>query len=153
MNITAFDLAERYLGVEELPGDQHHPLILWWHSLCTMKATTDEIPWCSAFMQGPTWLLRLPRSKSAAARSWLTVGTEIPLDAAQPGFDLVVLKRGGGNQPGPEVLDAPGHVGWYSSHNNFFVEILGGNQGDKVSVASFDRSRILSVRRLYVDAA
>lgn len=149
MNITAYDLASRYLGIEEIHGEKHHPLILWWHSLATMKATTDEIPWCSVFCGGIAWELDLPRSPSAAARSWLVVGKEISLDAAKPGFDIVVLKRGGGDQPGPEVLHAPGHVGWYSSHDNFFVDLLGGNQGDQVSIASFERSRILSVRRLY----
>ena len=149
MYITAYDLARRYLGVEEIPGEEHHPLILWWHSLTTLKATADEVPWCSAFVNGIAWELDLPRTDSAAARSWLRVGKEIPLDEAKPGFDIVVFKRGGGGQPGPEVLDAPGHVAFYSQHDNFFVDVLGGNQGNKVSISSYERGRILGVRRLW----
>lgn len=107
-----------------------------------MKATTDEIPWCSAFVNGIAWELGLPRSESAAARSWLAVGRDIPIDVAKPGFDIVILERGKG-----------GHVGFYESHDNFFVSMLGGNQGNKVSIASFERGRILGVRRLYEESA
>ena len=153
MNITAYDLASRFLGMAEITGEQDNGFIVWAHSLCGLKNTPDEIPWCSSWLNAICWMLDLPRSRSAAARSWLLIGKEIDLDAAKPGFDIVVLKRGGGDQPGPEVLDAPGHVAFYSGHDNFFVDLLGGNQGDKVSIASFERSRILGVRRLYEDVS
>ena len=65
-----------------------------------------------------------------------------------PGFDVVILRRGGGDQPGPEVLDAPGHVGFFAGHEDPNVLLLGGNQGDSVSVAPFAAARILGVRRL-----
>jgi uncharacterized protein (TIGR02594 family) len=156
LNVTAFSLASRYAGVDELSGDKHHPLIQWWFSLCGMGLETpDEVPWCSAFMQGPTWELRLPRSKSAAARSWLGVGTPVELRDAKPGFDVVVLKRGKGPQPGPEVLSgAPGHVGFFagleydSADEPRSVLLLSGNTGNRVCVAPFLVSDVLGVRRL-----
>src|SRR5690606_17107807 len=120
--------------------------IVWAHSLCGLPDSSDEVPWCSSFMNAIAFLLDIPRSGSAAARSWLEVGEEVDLDAAKPGFDVVILKRGGGNQPGPEVIHAPGHVGLYSQHDNFFVDVLGGNQGNKVSISSYERGRILGVR-------
>ena len=78
--MTAFDIAQRYVGIQELPGGKNHPLISWWLSLCGFELDSpDEIAWCSAFVNGIAWDLRLPRSKSAAARSWLTVGESVLL--------------------------------------------------------------------------
>lgn len=100
--------------MRELTGAKNHPLTVWWHSLCNLRETPDEVPWCSSFLNGVAWELRLPRSKSAAARSWLEVGVPIVWGKAAPGFDVVILKRGEGDQPGPEVLAAPGHVGLFA---------------------------------------
>jgi uncharacterized protein (TIGR02594 family) len=123
----------------------------------------DEIPWCSALVNYVCWLLRLPRSKSLAARSWLGVGFPIALEEARPGYDIVVLKRGGKDQPGPEVMAAPGHVGLFAGvehparvfgdPDNRQVLVLGGNQADQVSVAPFHVERVLGVRRLFVESA
>ena len=154
VEVTAYSLALRYVGVAEFKGPKHHPLIQWWLSLCGLDPDSpDEIAWCSAFAQGPTWELRLPRSKSAAARSWLTVGTPITLEDAEPEYDVVVFKRGPGRgQEGPDTLDAPGHVGFYAglegSGPKRVVLVLGGNQGDAVSIARHPAKDVLGVRRL-----
>jgi len=146
--MRAFELANRYIGIHELAtGD--HPLIQWWLSLCGMPTdVTDETPWCSAFVNGMAWELRLPRSKSAAARSWLAVGEVIRLEQARPADDVVILKRGVGDQPGPEVLNAQGHVGFFAGIQNDHVMVLGGNQGDAVCVKPFPAGLVLGVRRL-----
>jgi hypothetical protein len=94
--------------------------------------------------------LGLDRSRSAAARSWLDVGDPVILASAQPGSDVVILSRGAGKQPGPEVVNAPGHVGFYAGRDGDNVLLLGGNQGNQVSIASFPASRVLGVRRLTV---
>jgi uncharacterized protein (TIGR02594 family) len=149
MDVTLFSLAQRYIGVRELKGLHSHPLILWWHSLCNLQDTSDEVPWCSSFLNGIAWELRLPRSKSAAARSWLTVGIPITTSAAIIG-DVVILKRGDGEQPGPEVTSgAPGHVGLFAGWTDQGrVLLLGGNQSNEVSIAAHPASAILGVRRL-----
>lgn len=148
--ITPFALGQRFIGTTEIAGSAaNNPLIQWWISLCGAAPTTpDETAWCSAFTNGICWALRLPRSKSLAARSWLTVGQAIALDQAEVGFDVVVLKRGEGNQPTAEVLDAPGHVGFYAGREGASVLILGGNQNNSVSVMKFPATRILGIRRL-----
>lgn len=147
--MNAYQLAQRYVGIAEISGPKDHPLVQWWLSLCGLSTDTpDATPWCSAFVNGIAWELRLPRSKSAAARSWLTVGTPILLTQAQPGHDVVVLQRGAGAQPGPDVIAAPGHVGWYAGREGDRVLVLGGNQGDQVSIAGFPVERVLGVRRL-----
>jgi uncharacterized protein (TIGR02594 family) len=108
----------------------------------------DTVPWCSSFVNAICWMLRLPRSKSAAARSWLLVGRAVPLHDAQVG-DVVILRRGGNTQ-GPEVIAAPGHVGLFAGADltRGVVHVLGGNQSDGVSVAGFKAVDVLGVRRL-----
>ena len=157
MNITAFDLAQRYVGVHEFDGMASHPLVQWWLSRTAEGDVKpgaligDETPWCSAFVNGIAWELRLPRSKSLAARSWLTVGLPVIPALAAVGFDVVVLSRGTGTQPGPEVLAAPGHVGFFAGLDAQNVHILGGNQADQVSVQPFPRTRLLGIRRLLAE--
>jgi len=147
--VTPYDLAVRYVGMAEIPGEKDHPFVQWCFSLCGMGLETDdEVPWCSAFLQHPFWELGLERSGSARARSWLKCGMLIDLSLAQPGFDIVVFKRGVPPQPGPEVGDAPGHVGLFHDHKGGLVYLLGGNQGNRVSVNSFPEGDVLSVRRV-----
>lgn len=142
MEATPFALAQRMVGeIRELPGGAHHPYVQWGHMLCGLGSDQpDETPWCSSFVNAICWQLRLPRSKSAAARSWLAVGQQVHLALAKVGFDVVVLKRG--SNP------AQGHVGFYAGHDAEHVFVLGGNQSDAVTVAPFPVERVLGVRRL-----
>jgi uncharacterized protein (TIGR02594 family) len=149
MIVTPYGIAQRFIGLKEVPGVASNPAILAMLRLDNVDIPSDDVPWCSAFVNYIAWLLRLPRSKSLAARSWLAVGTAVPLVEAQPGWDIVVLSRGDVPQPGPEVLSAPGHVGFYAGHDAS-VAVLGGNQADSVSVMRFARDRVLGVRRLLV---
>ena len=148
--MTLFTHAQRYVGeVQERPGEKDHPLIVWWLSLCRMGFDAhDEVPWCSGFVNGMAWDLRLPRTKSAAARSWLAIGTAVVPEFAKAEADVVILKRGGGNQPGPDVLAAPGHVGLFAGLEGTTVLVLGGNQGNGVTIARFSRDQVLGIRRL-----
>jgi len=148
IEISAFDLAQRFIGTKEIAGNISNPAILAMLRLDDKWPAGDEVPWCSAFVNYICWLLRLPRSKSLSARSWLKMGISVILDDAEVGFDIVVLKRGKGDQPGPEVLNAPGHVGFYAGKETEDVLILGGNQGDEVNVSIYHKSSILGVRRL-----
>lgn len=148
MYVTAYDIAARFIGLKEIPGSEDNPGILAMLRLDNAWPKNDEVAWCSAFVNYVAWLLRLPRSKNLLARSWLGVGQAIPIDDAIVGFDVVVLKRGGGSQPGPSDLTASGHVGFFAGLEGDRVAVLGGNQSDSVSVATFPISRVLGVRRL-----
>lgn len=148
IELTAFDLAQRFAGIKEVAGSASNPQILTMLRLDMAWPEGDEVPWCSAFVNYIAWLLRLPRSKDLRARSWLLVGRPISLEDAEAAFDVVILKRGGGNQPGPEVIDAKGHVGLYAGRESNKILILGGNQSDSVSIERYNSSRLLGVRRL-----
>jgi len=150
MNFTrehAFDLAQRFTGIEEVGGKVDNPQIMAMLTLDARWPSNDEVPWCSGFVNYVCWLCRHPRSKDLRARSWLTIGRGIQLDEAEAG-DIIVLQRGKGEQPGPEVIDAPGHVGFYAGRFGEFIEVLGGNQSDTVKVSRYAAKRLLGVRRL-----
>lgn len=150
MVVTLYLLASRFLGIAEVAGPTANPQILAMLRLDMRTGIVDDsTPWCAAFVSYIAWLLDLPRSKSLAARSWLKVGMPVELDQALVGFDVVVLSRGDGPQPGPEVLQAPGHVGFYAGRDGKDrVKVLGGNQGNAVSIDSFPVSRVLGIRRV-----
>ena len=150
MKITAYSLAARFVGLDEVPGkDKDNHLILHMLKMDGQKwPEHDEIPWCSAFLNFIAWELRLPRSKSLMARSWLSVGKPISWENARCGFDVVIFSRGEGS-PGPEELNAPGHVGLFGYRDFNNVYVVGGNQSDSVALSPYPASRMLGVRRLH----
>lgn len=144
MNVTIYDIAQRFIGVREVIGADDSATIIAMLRLDGEWPDHDEVPWCSAALNYWAWLLRLPRSKSLAARSWLGVGVPVTLDQAAVGYDVVVLWRG-------QRTGTTGHVGLFAGRAPGGVYLLGGNQGDAVSVAMFPEDRVLGVRRLYSD--
>lgn len=147
--ITPYFVALRFIGLKEKPGAQHSAAVLAMLQLDDPAQRADETPWCSAFVNYIAWLFGLPRSKSLAARSWLGIGQHITIQEATPGTDIVVLSRGP-YAPPASVRNAPGHVGFFVSVDTTkgTVRVLGGNQGDRVSVEDFPLERVLDVRRL-----
>lgn len=146
--LSAYELAERFIGVREVPGVASNPQVLAMLRLDQEWPEGDHVPWCSAFLNYVAWLLRLPRSKDLRARSWLCVGRPLRIEEARRGFDTVILRGPGRHQPGPEVIDAPGHVGLFAGLESSRVMVLGGNQSDRISVARYPLARVLGVRRL-----
>lgn len=141
MPITAAALAARFIGVvQEQPGSADDPFIVWCLSRVGLPAQHDEVPWCSAFANAIAWMLDLPHSGKANARSWLEVGRPVALAEAAAGMDVVVLRRG--------TNPAAGHVGFFFARGNGTVSVLGGNQSNGVSVVRFPESDVLDVRRL-----
>lgn len=145
----AFTLAERFLGLTESSGHVDNPQVMAMLRLDADWPEHDEVPWCSAFVNYICWLANLPRSRKLNARSWLDVGRSVELKDVLIG-DVVVLSRG--SNP------ANGHVGFYAGmHLDSptpgaasvpYVRLLGGNQGNAVSIQTFPVSRVIGVRRL-----
>ena len=93
-------IAQSQYGVEEIPGDEHHPQIIEYFTHTELAAMTDETAWCSAFANWVIDKAGLHGTNSARARSWEAWGDQIT-DQPQSG-DVVVFSRG--NNP------ALGHV-------------------------------------------
>lgn len=151
MNITAFDLAKRFIGMKEVPGEMSNPQILAMLQIDEKWPKDDAVPWCSAFVNYIAWLLNLPRSKSLGARSWLNIGQPIDIQDVQSGFDVVILKRGKALFPDDEI-NAPGHVGLFAGLEGDNILLLGGNQSDAINITAFPVSKVIGIRRLYEEA-
>ena len=173
----AIDCAKQYLGMKEVPGHQSNPAILAMLKMDMQWPKDDATPWCSAFANWVAFNMGLERTKSLRARSWLTVGTPVSLDEAD-GNTVVIFSRGRGKQPGPEVINAPGHVAFFSENDSWTshkrlqswkyhqalvagptvidmnapyeesIYVVGGNQGDKVSEKHYPIRRVLGYRKL-----
>ncbi len=95
----------------------------------------DETAWCAAFLGACLSRAGIRGTQSLMARSYLTWGSA--LDEGRPGA-VAVLSRGSD----PSL----GHVGFLVGECDEGLVLLGGNQGDAVSVAIFDRARLLGLR-------
>lgn len=124
------------VGRHELPGRAQSPRIVQYLRSTTLGSPLDgqdETPWCSAFANWCVERAGYEGTDSAAARSWLRWGVQ--LLRPRRGC-VVVLSRGEG----------AGHVGFWIDETRTQVSLLGGNQGDRVCVAPFDKARVLGYR-------
>lgn len=133
--MTPYEIAKQEVGAKEVPGPQHNKRILEYHATTTLKATTDEVSWCSSFVNWCVTQAGLKGTDSAAARSWLKWGT--PVDTPREG-DIVIFSRGSNPQSG--------HVGFYIETIGETIKVLGGNQGDQVKVSNYLKSNVLGYR-------
>lgn len=129
-----YEIAEGEVGIKEIPGDKAEARIIEYHSHTTLKATSDEVAWCSAFVNFCVDRAGLKGTHSAAARSWLQWGVPV-----QPTEGCIVVMSRGSNP-------AQGHVGFYAGENASLVRILGGNQHDSVCYSYFPKSHVLGYR-------
>lgn len=122
-------------GTKELAGAANSLQILAWANEVGLKATytADSVPWCGLFVavvchragkpvvDGPLWAL-----------NWAKWGQP----AGQPALgDILVFQREGG-----------GHVGFYIGEDKEAYHVLGGNQGDAVSITRVLKARLFAAR-------
>jgi uncharacterized protein (TIGR02594 family) len=131
-----YALAEAELGQAEIPGKDHNPRILeYLHVAGFPDVQNDEDAWCAVFANWALVEAGQPGTQSRMARSFLGYGKTL----AKPEKGcIVVLKRG--SNP------IQGHVGFYSHTKDKRVYLLGGNQSNKVSIASFAVADVLAYR-------
>ena len=91
---------------------------------------------CSSFVNWCFQQVGYEGTRSAAARSWLHWGTSLD----HPHYGCVVVLARGKN---PSL----GHVGFFTDRRpDGKILLLGGNQGNAVSIAAFEAARVLSYR-------
>lgn len=128
-----------WVGTREVKGKVANPDIVMFANHTSLKATSDEIPWCSSFAN---YIVNVSGDKgtgSAAARSWLSWGRK--LIEPTPGC-IVVLDRHDANNP-----DAA-HVTFYvcDDVDPNKIQCIGGNQGDSVKMSVYPKSQVLGYR-------
>jgi uncharacterized protein (TIGR02594 family) len=128
--------AVKLLGTKESVGNANNPLILGWAKELGLQKvyTNDAIPWCGLFIAYVAKMAGKDVVKNPLyALNWATWGN--PIDKPELG-DILTFKRDGG-----------GHVGIYVGEDNDFYHVLGGNQGDAVTVSRIAKTRLYRARR------
>lgn len=133
---AAIALGDLSAGVAEVSGRAAHPRIVQALAETHHPSRSDETAWCSAIMC--LWMAEsgLQDTNSAAARSWLKWGVK-----CEPWrqWAVCVLWR-------VSPASRSGHVGLLAGWDDKHVRLLGGNQGNQVSIKAYPRSRVLGVR-------
>jgi uncharacterized protein (TIGR02594 family) len=129
------NIAQAELGVHEnaLPG-QHTKRIIEYHRTTTLKATADETPWCSSFVNWAMTTAGYKGTNNALAKSWVDWG--MALDQPRAGA-VTVIKRQGKTSDVATGSSTGFHVAFYVSSNATQLRLLGGNQSDQVKYSSF----------------
>lgn len=136
-------IARRDIGLREIPGHIQAPRILAMWRAVKAPFIDDETPWCGGAVGA--WMTEAgiaPPPSCWRAKAWLDWGktTANPVVGT-----VVVFGRAGG-----------GHVALAVGRTRAAELVcLGGNQGNAVSIAAFNESRVLGFRlpagdRMYV---
>ena len=128
--------AVELLGVTEVVGKGNNPTIMGWAKEVKLDSvyTADETPWCGLFMSICMSRAGRPYVKSPLwALSWNQFG--VRSEEAMLGDVLTFVRDGGG------------HVGLYVGEDKTCYHVLGGNQGNAVSIVRIPKARLSQSRR------
>ena len=126
-----------FIGLAEVPGAASSPVIAHWARDIGAPAwyDDDDKPWCAVFLNRVMLACQLPMSgtgfellRAASFESW-GVPTTPRLGA------ILVFARPEGR-----------HVGLYCGETDTAYHVLGGNQGNAVSLAWIDKARLSACR-------
>jgi len=131
--------ARAQLGTRELPGPTHNnKLIAFLNTAAKFNGVIwkdDEMPWCGGFVAACLVAAGVEPVKIAArASSWAAWGANLRRSFLVPGAVLVFQRPGGG------------HVGFYVGEDAGAYHVLGGNQGNAVSITRIAKSRCVASR-------
>lgn len=127
--------ARTKIGEREIAGPRHNPWIV--RGLAKLKAwwSDDETPWCGFFVAHCMEEVGLPLPKHwYRAKGWVEYGSRLRSTHVAPGAILVFDRAGGG------------HVGFYIGESLRYFYVLGGNQGNKVSIVPIAKERCVAIR-------
>jgi len=131
--------ARSLLGTREIVGRTHNNALIaflntarQWNGVIWKD---DEMPWCGGFVAACLVAVGVEPVKIAArAKSWAAWGSRLRPERLAPGAVLVFDRAGGG------------HVGFYVGEDESAYHVLGGNQGNAVSVTRIAKSRLTASR-------
>lgn len=127
-------IANREIGQKEIAGKGNNPRIIKYHASTTLKANSDETPWCSSFVN---WVIKeagMQGTNSAAAASWLAWGEKC---SGKIGAITVIRNAKAANS---SLTSSGNHVGFLVRETSTYYELLGGNQSNRVRTSFYPKS-------------
>lgn len=141
-------IAAKYIGTQEWIMEDgsktSNPLVQGWIERAGGGHDKSSIstPWCAYFHDAMLLEAGVGAMKHGGARAHLKWGQSVDEDDWQVGDSVIFRRLKSGHDDG--VL---GHIAFLIEWDARTVTCLGGNQGDKVSIAVYNRDSILGVRR------
>ena len=136
------DIAYSYVGLKEIKGVGHNPTILGWlrdfgKNIGRWGKSRDETPWCAVFVSHCLAAAGMTTTESALAVSYATYGKPSKLVHGA----VIVIKQRKTGADSSTGSRAGYHVGFLVRITRDYYVILGGNQGNRVSVKRFSKRR------------
>jgi uncharacterized protein (TIGR02594 family) len=130
------DIAVAEMGIQgdTAPG-KNNDRIVEYHSTTSLKATDDETPWCSSFVN---WVMKQAGYKgtgSAAAKSWMNWGSALQNPKCGA---IAVIKRKSAGYTVATGSTSGFHVAFFISSTPAQIYLLGGNQHNQVRYTHFN---------------
>lgn len=132
-------LARADLGIRETPGVANNPVLMKRFASITralgVTYNADSVPWCGAVMAW--WMTQCgitPPAIAVRAKSWAGFGQNLRPERVAPGAVMVFAREGGG------------HVAMYVGEDATAYHVLGGNQGDRISIMRLAKERCVAIR-------
>ncbi len=124
------EIARQEVGIHEssAPGQDNPRILEYLESTTYDGGLSDEVPWCSAFVNWCITKAGLKGTNSAAASSWLTWGQKLD----QPRLGCITVFNH--------------HVGFYAGAAGDHFLLLGGNQSNAVNTENKHPSDVLAYR-------
>lgn len=129
-------IARADLGTREIEGPKSNSRIVAYAKRAIGVERPDSEAWCAYFVGAILADAGLDGTGKVNARSYLDWGRE--LERPQPGC-VVIFWRGS-----PKSWQ--GHVGFWLREDGTHCWVLGGNQGNAVSIAKYRRDQVLGYR-------
>lgn len=135
-----FEVAKSLIGTKEFAGAANNATIMGWAKRLGARVlgivyAGDHVPWCGLFVAHCVAEAGLtPAPIAVRASSWETWGSNLRADRLAPGAVLVFKRPGGG------------HVGFYVGEDATAYHVLGGNQGNAVSITRIEKARCVARR-------
>lgn len=131
----------KYLDIKENPDGWNEQIRLWIYASCdslgiARPSDDSQFAWCACWISNlliESEIWGKDHRHIVAARKFLNEfrPTQIPTLG-----DICILERGPGK----------GHIGLYINQTQSSVKLLSGNSRDSVSIANFDKNRVLGYR-------
>lgn len=132
-------IARGEIGVTEIEGPKSNSRIVEYAKVAIGVEAPDSEAWCAKFVGwvfAKDGLDETTGTRKANARSYLDWGEKLD----KPALGCVVVFW----RVSPKSWQ--GHVGFYIRSDSTHVWVLGGNQGNKVSIAKYPKSQVLGYR-------
>jgi uncharacterized protein (TIGR02594 family) len=135
-DVKWMDRAKQEMGITEVPGREDNPRIeeyLTTTDTPLPRDYSDEVAWCSAFVNWNFKQEGIKGTGSAWSQSWREWGKGL----SDPKFGCVVVFHWSGIR---------GHVGFVWDWDNEGIFVLGGNQHNSVNITYFRYDNVVAYR-------